>query len=69
MIKIGPGFISSLVYSLIKLWDVKRKIDDRNNDMILLCYLIIFIWASRSNINMIHTSYLYSTRKELHQVI
>jgi hypothetical protein len=34
MIKIGPGFMVSVVYSLIKSGDdIKRKIDDRNNDM------------------------------------
>jgi hypothetical protein len=29
MIKIGPGFMGLLVYSLIKLGGIKHKIDDR----------------------------------------
>jgi hypothetical protein len=36
MIKIGLGFMGSLVYSLIKLW-WKRKIYDQNIDMIFIC--------------------------------
>jgi hypothetical protein len=36
MIKIGPGYMGSLVYSLIKLWGSKRKIDDWNIDMIFI---------------------------------
>jgi hypothetical protein len=31
---------------------IKRSTDDRNVNMILLCYLIIFIWASRPNLKM-----------------
>jgi hypothetical protein len=31
---------------------IKRNADDQNIDMILLCYLIIFIWASRPNLKM-----------------
>jgi hypothetical protein len=53
MIKIGPGFMGSLVYSLIKLCGIKRKIDDQNIDMIFYYVnLIIFIWASRSRLKM-----------------
>jgi hypothetical protein len=36
MIKIGPGFMDSLVYSLIKLCGIKCKIDDQKNDMIFI---------------------------------
>jgi hypothetical protein len=31
---------------------IKRNADDQNIDMILLCYLIIFIWASRPKLKM-----------------
>jgi hypothetical protein len=31
---------------------IKRKVDDLNVNMILLCYLIIFIWASHPNLKM-----------------
>jgi hypothetical protein len=39
MIKIGQGFMGSLVYSLIKLCGIKHKIDDRNIDMIFIMLL------------------------------
>jgi hypothetical protein len=32
---------------------IKRNADDQNIDMILLCYFIIFIWASRPNLKMV----------------
>jgi hypothetical protein len=39
MIKIGSGFMGLLVYSPIKLWWHKHKIDDRNIDMIFIILL------------------------------
>ena len=37
MIKNGPGFMGSLVYSLIKCGGIKNKIDDQNGDRKTLC--------------------------------
>jgi hypothetical protein len=31
---------------------IKHNVDDRNIDMILLCSLMIFIWASHPNLKM-----------------
>jgi hypothetical protein len=36
MIKMGPGFMGSLVYTLIKLCCIKHKIDDQNINMIFI---------------------------------
>jgi hypothetical protein len=41
MVKIGPWFMGSLAYSLVKLWwhYIKRNADDQNIDMIFITLL------------------------------
>jgi hypothetical protein len=44
--------MGSLPTLLLSCDGIKRNADDQNIDIILLCYLIIFIWASRPNLKM-----------------
>jgi hypothetical protein len=50
--KLDRGLWVHLPTLSVSCGGIKRNADDQNIDMILLCYLIIFIWASRPNLKM-----------------